>query len=59
MLFVLVSLFYSEENIEGGRMRIYLAHPISGTSFSTTARYFLKTAKVLRKMGYKVLHPLT
>lgn len=40
-------------------MKIYLAKPISGTSYEATNSYFENTAAALEKLGFKVLSPLT
>lgn len=40
-------------------MRIYLAKPITGCSFIEVVEYYNEMQKYLKKLGYRVLHPMT
>lgn len=39
-------------------LKIYLAHPMSGLSWNEVEKYYTKTIKILKKVGYGVLHPM-
>ena len=41
------------------KLRVYLAHPISGLSYNDVIAYFESTAKQLTDIGYEVLSPMT
>jgi nucleoside 2-deoxyribosyltransferase len=41
------------------RMKIYIAHQITGLTFDEVVNYYNRTTRTFQKMGYKVLCPMT